>query len=182
MIWLVRHGAADWPPGLALGWSDPPLSPRGVREAEGAATALASRILEAVHSSDLRRAAETATLVARPHGLAPTLSRDLRELDFGAWEGRPLSALWREQPEQARAWEADLRRTPPSFGEPATTLEARAARFAAGLRAAPRGEVAVVAHRGSLAALEAALTGTELAATFRDGLAQGQVRRLDVPC
>jgi len=175
-LWLVRHGAADWPVGAALGWSDPPLSPAGETQARAAAQALAARPLTAVHASDLLRARATAEVVAAPHGLPVRVSADLRELDFGPWEGRRLADLWREHPEAARTWEADLSRSPPQFGESVAELEARVGRWAAALA---RGEeAAIVAHRGSLAALQALLTGGAFAESWALGFEPGEVR----PC
>jgi broad specificity phosphatase PhoE len=182
VIWLVRHGAAAWPPGAALGWSEPPLSEEGVEEARAVAARLSARPVDAVYSSDLERARATAVIVAAAHDLEVVASADLRELDFGAWEGRELAALWREHPDQARAWEADIRDAPPGFGESVAELETRVARFADRLRAAADGEAAVVAHRGSLAALEAALLGSPFSDAFRDGLTTGALRRIEVEC
>ena len=180
VIWLVRHGRPDWPGG-ALGWSDPALSAAGEAQALAAARRLAGRPLRAVHASDLRRALGTAERVAAPHGLPVLASADLRELAFGPWEGRDLADLWTEQPEAARAWEADLRRTPPDFAESVADLERRVGRFAAGLEAAA-GDVAIVAHRGSLAVLQTLLTGSDLVAVWRLGFALAEVRPLVVPC
>jgi probable phosphoglycerate mutase len=168
IVWLVRHAEADWPPGAALGWSDPPLTARGRAQAAAAARRLAGRRLGAVHSSDLRRARATAEALAAPHSLPVLVTEDLRELGFGAWEGRLLADLWRELPEEARRWEADLRRSPPQFAEAVPDLERRVSAFARRLLAGPAQglEVAVVAHRGSLAALHGHLTGEDLASTF----------------
>ena len=170
IVWLARHGEAAWPPGSALGWADPPLSLVGEGQARALAERLARRPIAAVHSSDLRRALATAEAVASPHRLSVELTPDLQELGFGAWEGRELKDLWRERPDEAREWEADVRRTPASFAESVPELERRVAGFAAALRAAAAGqcqEVAVVAHRGSLAALHAALTGADFGSSFR---------------
>jgi broad specificity phosphatase PhoE len=174
VIWLVRHGEPEWPGG-ALGWSDPPLGPAGEAQARAAARRLAGRPVAAVHASDLRRARRTAELVAAPRGLPVLVSADLRELDFGPWEGRRLADLWTERPEAARAWEADLRRTPADFGESVADLERRVRRFAAALPSGP-GDVVVVAHRGSLAVLQALLTGRELSEVWAAGFEWGEVR------
>jgi len=183
IVWLARHGEAAWPPGAALGWADPPLSSVGDEQARALAARLARRPISTVHSSDLRRALATAEKVAAPHGLAVEVTPDLRELGFGAWEGRELKDLWRERPEEARAWEADIRRTPASFAESVAELERRVAAFAAALReaAAELEEVAVVAHRGSLAALHATLRGGDFAASFRS-LPFDHCREVEVRC
>ncbi|MBO0684589.1 MAG: histidine phosphatase family protein, partial [Candidatus Dormibacteraeota bacterium] len=49
IVWLARHGRADWPVGAALGWSDPPLDGRGEAQASALAERLAGRRLGAVH-------------------------------------------------------------------------------------------------------------------------------------
>jgi broad specificity phosphatase PhoE len=169
IVWLARHGEAVWPRGAALGWADPPLSPLGEGQARSLAQRLAGRPIAAVHSSDLRRAVATAGAVAAAHRLSVEVTPDLRELGFGAWEGRQLTDLWRERPDEAREWEADIRRTPASFAESVGELERRVAGFAAALRTAvgEQDEVVVVGHQGSLAALHAAFTGGDFGASFR---------------
>jgi len=171
IAWLARHGEAAWPRGAALGWADPPLSAVGQGQARALAERLARRPIAAVHSSDLRRALATAEAVAAPHRLTVEVTPDLRELGFGAWEGRRLEDLWSERPEEAREWEADIRRTPASFAESVPDLERRVAAFAAALLAvtADLREVVVVGHLGSLAALQAALSGGDFASSFRSG-------------
>lgn len=166
-VWLVRHGRTNAPRGVALGSTDLPLNEPGRLESKRLAAELASRRLSRVVASDLLRARQTAEFVAAPHGVAVELNPDLRELDFGRWEGRLLSDLWVECPGEAAAWETDLRQMPSQFGESFPALEARVGRVAARLRAAPdRAEIAVVAHRGSLAVLHALLTGKEFRASW----------------
>jgi broad specificity phosphatase PhoE len=170
IVWLARHGEAAWPRGAALGWSDPSLSRLGEDQAGALAERLAGRPIAAVHSSNLRRALATAEALAAPHRLAVEVTSDLRELGFGAWEGRRLGDLWHEEPAEARVWEADIRRTPSSFAESVPDLERRVAGFARALQRSgldQAEEVAVVAHRGSLAALHAILSGGEFGFSFR---------------
>jgi broad specificity phosphatase PhoE len=170
IVWLARHGEAAWPRGGALGWADPPLSRLGEAQAGALAERLAGRPIAAVHSSNLRRALATAEAVAARHRLTVEVTSDLRELGFGAWEGRRLGDLWREEPDAAREWEADIRRTPSSFAESVPDMERRVAGFAQALRRPgldEAQEIAVVAHRGSLAALHAILSGGDFGSSFR---------------
>ena len=171
IVWLVRHGEADWPRGMALGRADPPLSRHGEDQTRALADRLADRPIAAVYSSDLRRALATAEAVAQRLRLTVEGIPDLRELDFGPWEGRRLADLWQEAPDEAREWEADIRRTPSAFAESLPQLARRVAGFANALRSARLGaaeEVAVVAHLGSLTALHAELSGNDIASSFRD--------------
>ncbi|MFO7245775.1 MAG: histidine phosphatase family protein [Bacillota bacterium] len=88
---LVRHGATDWnEAGRRQGQTDVPLNQRGFREAEAAARLLAAwkPAPAAVYSSDLRRAADTARVIAGMLGLLPVrVDARLRERSLGAAEG-----------------------------------------------------------------------------------------------
>jgi probable phosphoglycerate mutase len=86
---LVRHGQSTYNAQARLqGQADPPLSDAGRREAELLAPALAPFPPERVITSDLRRARETAALLGYPDALPDAR---WREIDVGAWAGRPLS-------------------------------------------------------------------------------------------
>jgi len=87
-ILLARHGETDWNVQRRVqGHSDTPLNDTGRSQARALADELADDRLDAVYSSDLVRAHETARIVAEPRGLGVTAIRDLRERHFGTWEG-----------------------------------------------------------------------------------------------
>lgn len=179
-VWLIRHGASTMPSGLVIGFTDPPLSDEGRVQAQRTAVELAHRSLVRVISSDLRRAVQTATMVAAPHELEVETTPALRELHFGAWEGRMLSDLWVDEPAAAAAWERDVHATPASFGESLSELVRRVARFWESLQPLPqRGEVAIVAHGGSLAALRSLITGAPVGDCLAKRLEPGGILELD---
>jgi broad specificity phosphatase PhoE len=176
-VWLVRHGEAEAPPGLAIGHGDPPLSVRGQRQIERLAKRLAAQPVQRVFSSDLKRARLTAEQIAANHGLEVDVCAELREIDFGIWEGRALGDLWTEKPDEAKAWERNLRRVPAGFGERFEALESRVAQFRSrldGYRVA-----VVVAHRGPLAVLLHQLTGTSIEEAWREPLDTGSALRVE---
>jgi broad specificity phosphatase PhoE len=87
-ILLARHGETDWNrEGRFQGWSDPPLNDLGREQARVLAGQLADDPFDAVYSSDLRRAYETALIVAEPHGVPVVADQGLREIDVGSWSG-----------------------------------------------------------------------------------------------
>jgi probable phosphoglycerate mutase len=87
-ILLARHGETDWNRERRLqGSSDTKLNELGRSQARELAATLADVDLTAVYSSDLRRARETAEIVAASKGLTVHVDRDLRERSFGRWEG-----------------------------------------------------------------------------------------------
>lgn len=165
-VWLVRHGATTAVPGAAIGSTDIPLSGEGLAQAGRLAAELASRPLARVLSSDLRRALSTADVIAAPHHLIVEATPAFREIDFGTWEGRSLADLWLEDPHAARAWEGDLRATPPAFGEDFADLQRRVEGYWRSAGPMGDGEIAIVAHRCSLAVLRALITDESMEEAF----------------
>ena len=87
-ILLVRHGETEWNAARRVqGHMNSVLSPRGRRQANTTAARLASTPLEAIYSSDLSRAQDTAAPIAASHGLSLITTADLREKSYGKWEG-----------------------------------------------------------------------------------------------
>lgn len=174
-LWLVRHCAPEWPGGLALGHGDPSLSWAGKRQAASLARAFAPLSLEAVISSDLRRAAQTATSIASSHRVAVQIWPELREVNFGVWEGRQLGRLWVEDPEAARRWEVDPTDFPGDFGETFPAVHQRLAVAASRLLRMRPAPILVVGHGGTLRLLRAILERTPLSQAWREAMPLGAV-------
>jgi broad specificity phosphatase PhoE len=99
-ILLVRHGETDWNRDRRVqGHSDTPLNETGRAQARALAEELAQTGLDAVYSSDLLRAYETARIVAESKGLDVTAIRELRERHFGTWEGMTDDEIFSRFPE-----------------------------------------------------------------------------------
>jgi uncharacterized phosphatase len=87
-ILLVRHAETDWNVERRVqGHTDRPLNDTGRAQAVALADTLDGKQIDAIYSSDLLRAHETARIVAERRGLQVTLVPELRERDFGTWEG-----------------------------------------------------------------------------------------------
>jgi broad specificity phosphatase PhoE len=87
-ILLVRHGETDWnAAGRLQGHTDRPLSDYGRKQARRLAEELAAEEFDAIYASDLARARETAEIVAELLHLPVGLDPDLREKNWGTWEG-----------------------------------------------------------------------------------------------
>src|SRR5215472_1133491 len=167
---LVRHGETDWNAGGRLqGHTDRPLSDFGRRQAQRLAEELEDERLEAIYSSDLSRARETAEIAGKRLGLTVELDPDLREKDWGTWEG--LTAVERDRVE--------------FVGESTEEHQERILR--ALQRIAERhpdgGRVLVVTHGGSMrrvqtAALGMALPVVENCGRWRCAYEQGALRPL----
>jgi broad specificity phosphatase PhoE len=85
---LVRHGETDWnAEGRLQGHTDRPLNDFGRRQAKELADRLADEGADAIYASDLARAKETAEILGERLGLPVVLDADLREKNWGNWEG-----------------------------------------------------------------------------------------------
>jgi alpha-ribazole phosphatase len=171
---LVRHLETDESlRGRAYGALDVPLSARGVRQAEQLASSLEALPLEAVYSSPLRRALETAGPVARRHGLEPIATEALRELDFGEVEGLLYEEVEANRPELFSSWMREPTRTTFPGGESFADLRARVLPAVEQIRTAHAGRaVAVVSHGGVIRTILADALA----------LAEDAVFRLDQSC
>ena len=88
VLLLVRHGETDWnAAGRLQGHTDRPLNDYGRRQAKELAERLAGEGADAIYASDLVRAKETAEIVGERLGLTVAVDPDLREKDWGTWEG-----------------------------------------------------------------------------------------------
>ncbi|MER7764969.1 bifunctional RNase H/acid phosphatase [Streptomyces sp. NPDC097619] len=148
---LLRHGETALTPQKRFsgsGGTDPELSPVGLRQAEGAARALAARgTVEAVVSSPLLRCRQTAQAVADRLGLPVTVDEELRETDFGAWEGLSFAEVRDRYPADLDAWLASPDAAPTGGGESFAAVAVRVAAARDRLLAAHRGRtVLLVSH------------------------------------
>ena len=104
-ILLARHGETDWNrEGRFQGHADPPLNDTGRAQAAALATELAGAELAAVYSSPLRRAIETAQVVAAQHELEPRALDALREVDVGSWQGLTRAEIETRFPDGFARW------------------------------------------------------------------------------
>lgn len=148
-IWLVRHGATEWNINKrAQGQADIALTEKGRSQAKEAAAALSPFQLDAVLSSDLSRAFDTARAIADEQGLEVETDPAFREIDQGEWTGLPVDEIRRRWPD---LWgEARHYSTRPG-GESPQQVRKRALE---GLRRVveryPGGSVAVISHGGTM--------------------------------
>jgi len=104
-ILLARHGESDWNrAGRWQGHADRPLTDLGREQARALAARLAEIDLDAIYSSDLERARNTAELVAATKGLAVTAVPELREVDVGSWSGLTRAEAEQRFPDEFARW------------------------------------------------------------------------------
>jgi 2,3-bisphosphoglycerate-dependent phosphoglycerate mutase len=163
-VLLVRHGETDWNVDARIqGHTDIALNATGRWQAARLADAVRDDTLDAIYSSDLKRAAETATAIAQVAGLAVQPDRGLRERAFGVFEGQRFVDIEQSDPESARRWKQRDPTFEPPGGESLTRFAARVVSTARALCRQHVGQhIALVAHGGVLDALYRAATHLDL--------------------
>jgi broad specificity phosphatase PhoE len=144
------------------GQSDIGLAPEGIQQARLVAGRLAHVAVDAVWSSDLARARDTAEQIAAPHHLCVHVTPLLRECGFGAWEGlTEAEIIGRGQADVLRAYRADPVQVRPPGGERLEEVWDRLIAVLHRLRSEyPSGNVVVVGHGGSMRAILCHALGT----------------------
>lgn len=155
-ILLIRHGETAWNAIRRLqGHLDIPLNDEGERQAAALGRALCDEELDAIISSDLQRARQTAQAIAAPRGMAVQIDRGLRERCYGAFEGMLYAEISQRYPVAYAAWQArDIDARFPQGVHTAETLSEFAERAVGTItRIAREGKyrrVALVSHGGVL--------------------------------
>jgi alpha-ribazole phosphatase len=178
---LIRHGEPEAEArGRCYGTLDVGLSDEGLRQADRLARALAQNGLAAIYTSPRRRALQTASALARVHGLAPVVDERLCEIDFGDFEGRTYEEIEREHPELFRRWMETPTEIEFPNGESYERFKARALlALASILDNHRRDTVAVVSHGGIARAILADCLSIPDAGIFRIDQSYGAISVVD---
>lgn len=160
---LVRHGETDWNrKHIPQGHVDIPLNKTGQKQAHALALRLQNWDIDAVYSSDLSRAAETASILGTTLALQVQFSAAWREIDLGAWCGLSRPEIERRFPQELAAL-ARGEDIPRGGGETMADLQARVVAEYQRVEPLHAGEsVLLVSHGGSLKALICHLIGLDL--------------------
>lgn len=160
---LIRHATNDWVrKGLLAGWTPGVhLNEEGRAQAQALGERLASSQLDAVYSSPLERALETAQAVAAPHGLDVQIHEGIGEVHYGEWNGRSIRELVRKPLWRSVQIHPSGTRFP--GGETIGEMQARVVATLDEIRSAhPQGIVAAVAHADVIKAATAFYIGVPL--------------------
>jgi len=146
---LARHGESEWnAEGRWQGRADPPLTPLGRKQAMLAVDSLGS--VDAIVSSTLQRAYETALIISEGLGVGPVVAEpDLMERDAGEWQG-----LTRAEIEAAWPGYLENHQRPPSYEHDEPLVERVLAALERVFESVPGDDLLVITHGGVINALE----------------------------
>ncbi|MBI4687308.1 MAG: histidine phosphatase family protein [Nitrospirae bacterium] len=217
-VYLIRHGETEGSEVKRYkGSIDVPLSEEGLRQMGDASdfiakslsnasdsmhkeylreihgtSSIAKPVLHAVYCSPLTRALRGAEIIAKPHGLKPSVINDLRERSFGIWEGMSFMEIKDKYPMEFEAWAGNPIKYSPMGGESTIEVRERAIRalnkilgehsnqstehraqstdknsLSSGFCALRSGNIAIVAHGGVNRIILCEIMGIPLENIFR---------------
>jgi len=146
---LARHGETDWNRReIFRGRADVELNERGREQAKALAAAVKDIQIDAVYSSPLRRAAETAEAIAEPHGIPVKIEQGFTDFDYGVWQGLPHDEVRRRYPEMYKDWVERPHTVRVEGGESLRMVRRRSVEALADVAEQHEGRtVVIVAHR-----------------------------------
>jgi alpha-ribazole phosphatase len=160
-LYLIRHGETELnKQSRFIGRTDIGLSEKGKLQAEALAKRLCSVDIKAIYSSDLLRAVQTAEPIAICHNMSINLDKSLREIDFGAWEGKTYSEIEELDSVHLHAWLEDPVNTNIPDGEPWQDFKNRIKEAIDRIiKAEKDGDIVVVSHGGPIKLLVSHFNG-----------------------
>ena len=159
---LIRHAVNDWVGDRLAGWTPGVhLNDKGREQAAALARRLAGWPIEAIYSSPLERAMETAQVVAEPHGLPVQIEDGVGESRYGDWTGQSIKELAKTPEWQTVQFVPSLSHFP--GGEGLAAMQARAVAAIDRLRTQHgKGIIAVFSHADVIKAMAAHYAGIHL--------------------
>ncbi|WP_353069724.1 histidine phosphatase family protein [Tunturibacter empetritectus] len=149
-ILFIRHAATDMA-GTFCGHSDPDINARGQQQISELIDRLRKESIDIVYTSDLRRAAATASAIAEAFGVECEVRAALREISFGTWEGLSWKDIEQRDAVYAHRWMAEYPRFAAPDGEDFSDFERRVLKEVEFLSTkAIEQRIAVVTHAGVL--------------------------------
>jgi len=148
-IYLVRHGQTAWNrEEIFRGRTDVPLDETGLKQAELAGEYFKGMEINAIYSSPLSRASQTAQKIAQFHNLKVQPLPGIIDMSFGDWEGRQHQEIREKDSKTYRQWveEPDLVRLPGGEGLDDVRVRSMAA-LEEVIRKHPEKTLVLVSHR-----------------------------------
>jgi len=150
VLYLVRHGESEANQRDAfLGHCDLPLTERGLAQAKLAAGYLSTLQVDAIYSSDLQRAYQTACCTAQKLGLPVKTDSNLREVDAGQWDNMTFAELREKYAETFGIWANDIGNAGCDGGETCRQLRRRVMGALTYIARANRGKKVLVFCHGT---------------------------------
>ncbi|MCJ7576226.1 MAG: histidine phosphatase family protein [Dehalococcoidia bacterium] len=159
---LARHGETMWNVEKVFrGRADVGLDDVGIKQAELLGKYLSNWELEAIYASPIRRALETANIVARYQKVSVRIAEGLTDFDFGEWQSLSEQQVRRLYPDLFNEWHNNPDKVRMSGGESLEDVRRRAVEVVNDIVSRHQGNVLLVSHRVVIKVLICCLLGLD---------------------
>ena len=159
---LARHGETVWNVDKVFrGRADVNLDEVGIKQAELLGKYLSNWELEAIYSSPVKRALDTANMIARYQEVAVRIAEGLTDIDFGEWQSRSEQEVKRLYPAILNEWHNNPERVKIPGGESLGDVRRRAVEVVTDVLSKHQGNVLLVSHRVVIKVLICYLLGLD---------------------
>jgi len=159
---LARHGETAWNvEKVYRGRADVNLDEVGIKQAELLGKYLSNWRLDAIYSSPLRRALDTASIIARYQTIGVHIAHGLIDFDYGAWQSLPEQEVKRLYPALHHEWHNNPHKVRMPGGESLEDVRSRAMEVVDDVLCKYQGTVALVSHRVVIKVLVCSLLGLD---------------------
>jgi alpha-ribazole phosphatase len=146
-LYLLRHGATGRP-GLYIGSTDIPLAEEGKEQVMQTGRLLALECIDHIYCSPMKRCRETLNLLHLNASFE--IDENVREIDFGRWEGRSFEEISHTDNALVENWRIDGESFCFPEGESVKSFNKRVEIFAKRLLAGPGNKILILAHGGTI--------------------------------
>ncbi len=178
-LYFLRHGQTSSSRDNVFCGSglNPALTPEGEQMAKSFAEAYAKTSWQAIYASPLQRALQTAAPIGEQTGLEVRVRDDLKEIAYGAWEGKTVAQVDGEFHDDHIKWTADPAWNAPTGGETAIVIARRGLQVVEEIREnISDGNVLIVSHKATIRIILCSLLGIDVGRyRFRLGCPVGSV-------
>ncbi|MFA4880537.1 MAG: alpha-ribazole phosphatase [Candidatus Doudnabacteria bacterium] len=146
---LIRHTAVEGSRQQRyLGVTDVALNRKGWEQAERISGYLKNKSISTIYSSGLKRAYQTATVIAKPYCLKIRKEEGFNEFDFGSWKEKTFYQIQKKYPNLAQKYLLDPLNTKIPGGESFRKFKNRVNKVLEQILTKEEGTVVIVSHAG----------------------------------
>jgi alpha-ribazole phosphatase len=165
-VLLIRHAEPEGAVGRCIGWSNLSLSRKGREQAQLLAARWSTAAPDSIWSSNLSRTRDSATPLASRFRIPLQIDPRLRELDFGAWDGRLWSEIHERDGTRLQRWSDDFVERETPRGESFARLAERACAWLEQMLQSSQTQIVCFTHAGVIRALDCFARGAPLKSAF----------------
>ncbi len=179
---IIRHGETEWNASVKYqGHTDVELSEVGKAQAVKVGERLKKEKINAIYSSDLKRAYDTGLQIAKRCRLSCITQEDLRETSFGEWEGLTYKEISSKYPKLVKKWRSDPETIKPPGGESFRQMQERVINIFNKIISKHPGEtVALISHGGTIRVLLCYILGVKLKYYWKFKVDNCSITRIEI--